>query len=57
MIPTDQLIPTELVDVGSLSLDELLRRDPAELDGSVRRILLQVDLPEPLTASKQGEKC
>ncbi|NGO11921.1 hypothetical protein G5C60_31045 [Streptomyces sp. HC44] len=50
-------IATELVNVADLSLDELLMRPSEDLGPSVRRILLQVELPEPLTASAIGTNC
>lgn len=50
-------ITTELVNVADLSLDELLMCPSEDLGPSVRRILLQVDLPEPLTASSPAGGC
>ncbi|MFF5963107.1 hypothetical protein ACFY64_05030 [Streptomyces collinus] len=50
-------ITTELVNVADLSLDELMLCPSVDLDGSVRRILLQVDLPAPLTASATATPC
>ncbi|MBX9364321.1 MULTISPECIES: hypothetical protein [Streptomyces] len=50
-------IATELVNVAELSLDELMLCPLGNLDQSVRRILLQVDLPVPLTASATGTNC
>ncbi|MZF85951.1 hypothetical protein [Streptomyces sp. SID5643] len=50
-------IATELVNVAELSLDELMLCPLGNLDQSVRRILLQVDLPVPLTASAAGTNC
>ncbi|MEU2536897.1 hypothetical protein [Streptomyces iakyrus] len=47
-------IATELVNVADLSLDELMLCPSGQLDRSVRRILLQVDLPQPLIASQTG---
>ncbi|UGQ12633.1 hypothetical protein LO772_03170 [Yinghuangia sp. ASG 101] len=48
----DEFIVTELVDVGDVSLDDLLRYEASGFDSSLRRILLQVDLPEPLVATQ-----
>lgn len=50
-------IATELVNVADLSLDELMLCPSEDLDRSVRRILRQVDLPEPLTAAATGASC
>ncbi|MFI6803572.1 hypothetical protein ACIBO6_00905 [Streptomyces luteogriseus] len=50
-------ITTELVNVADLSLDELMLCPSVDLDRSVRRILLQVDLPAPLTASATATPC
>ncbi|MEU6181644.1 hypothetical protein [Streptomyces coeruleorubidus] len=50
-------ITTELVNVADLSLDELMLCPSEDLDRSVRRILLQVDLPVPLTASANAQSC
>ncbi|MFF4396682.1 hypothetical protein [Streptomyces sp. NPDC001480] len=52
-------ITTELVNVADLSLDELMLCPSGDLDRSVRRILLQVDLPVPLTAAAPagGSSC
>jgi hypothetical protein len=50
-------IATELVNVADLSLDELLMCPTDHLSRSVRRILLQVDLPEPLTAAADTTSC
>lgn len=50
-------IATELVNVADLSLDELMLCPSGDLDRSVRRILLQVDLPVPLTASANATSC
>ncbi|MFD6322727.1 hypothetical protein ACFWOL_07580 [Streptomyces sp. NPDC058442] len=51
------VIATELLNVAELSLDELLLCPSGHLDRSARRILLQVELPEPFTASAQGTGC
>lgn len=55
----DDFIVTDLVDVGDLSLDELLRYEASGFDTSLRRILLQVDLPEPLIVARGvgGDSC
>ncbi|WBB61298.1 hypothetical protein O7599_01665 [Streptomyces sp. WMMC500] len=53
----EEFIETELVDVAGLSLDEILLCDMAALEGSARRVLLQVDLPKPLVASKDSGGC
>lgn len=54
----DDFIVTELVDVGDMSLDDLLRYETSGFDSSLRRILLQVDLPEPLVAAQNaGPSC
>ncbi|MGW2044723.1 hypothetical protein ACWCPF_06025 [Streptomyces sp. NPDC001858] len=50
-------IATELVNVADLSLDELMLCPSGDLDRSVRRILRQVDLPEPLIASQTAPPC
>ncbi|MEU6274089.1 hypothetical protein ABZ871_17030 [Streptomyces populi] len=50
-------ITTELVNVADLSLDELMLCPSVDLDRSVRRILLQVDLPVPLTAAANASSC
>ncbi|MFE5892919.1 hypothetical protein ACWCQZ_00260 [Streptomyces sp. NPDC002285] len=50
-------IATELVNVADLSLDELMLCPSGDLDRAVRRILLQVDLPVPLTASANATSC
>lgn len=50
-------IATELVNVAHLSLDELLLCPSEDLGPSMRRILLQVELPEPLTAAATATPC
>ncbi|WP_181383884.1 hypothetical protein [Streptomyces sp. NWU339] len=51
------VIATELLNVAELSLDELLLCPSGDLDRSARRILLQVELPEPFIASAQSGSC
>ncbi|MQY14152.1 hypothetical protein SRB5_43140 [Streptomyces sp. RB5] len=50
-------ITTELVNVAGLSMDELMRCPSGDLDQSVRRLLLHVDLPVPLTAAQNSGSC
>ncbi|WP_159072270.1 hypothetical protein [Streptomyces sp. CMB-StM0423] len=53
----EEFIETELVDVAGLSLDEILLCDMAALERSARHVLLQIDLPKPLVASRDGAGC